>query len=170
LGVLRVTNESGDPHSQCPRRMSVHPAFVEPLTELLAGIEALSDPEAVRRYRDQGREILDTPDIVRSLMHKAKVFTPQENIRREENDPTLPQRLLKIVERLGSVTVNYALYQMAEETGRVYTHTAIDDHLRQLARQGRLAVTTRPIQPGQPVKLLHYSLAGAGTASRLSNG
>src|SRR5207248_9977506 len=104
-----------------PRRTTIHPAFVAPLTELLTGIQSLDDAAAGRRYQQLARDTITTPDIVRSLMHKAKTFTPQENIRRADDDTRRPDRLLRIVTRLGPITVNYALYQVAEERSEEHT-------------------------------------------------
>src|SRR5262249_34129434 len=85
LGVLVVTNESGNPHSRHPRQTRIHPTFHGPLTELLAGMESLGDPLEAQRHQERAREIIDTPELIRTLMHKAKIFTPQENIQREES-------------------------------------------------------------------------------------
>jgi hypothetical protein len=158
LGVLTVDAARPGQIYAGPKTADIHPGYRQPIIDLVDRVESLNDRARAREHRAQARRIIADPDTVRVLMHKAKLFSPETNVRQPGPDQDVSHLLMAVVERLGRVNVHQALYEIAEETGRILHWTSINKALVALVRQGRLVARAQQFNPAYRTHLLHYSL------------
>ena len=149
--------ENGYKTTSAESVVSLTPSVVEPISELMEGLEAIRSGKNVAENIDKARAIIATPADFAALMTKARDNSPGYASKSAEH--TLDTQLLSVIQKLGGATVKAARGQMIDQYDRQLDAGTISSRLRGLVRAGKLTVEKTAMESHSVRVRNHYILA-----------